>query len=249
MMKFVIALFCAALVVAVPVADIPLAEAPVVEVAKPAEEDALKQVVDLVQKLASKMPAEEQGSLKDMLAAGQEIITKAESKAREISSQLESTNLLQSDTILGIKADGSIDPDIAADQISSLINVFAGPNAVSAQDKDMMHQVITAVSGFLNPLLQSANDPNAPGPAIDFSTLMPLLKLITPPSKSGKDEMPFELKAIQGFMQLMMPPQGKHDSALGAQSLVSLDDKEFNVDDVAKVAMKFVDFFDSLDKN
>jgi len=252
MMKLVLAAFCAALVVAVPVSEVPqtpAVEAPapaVAEVAKPAEEDPLKQVISLVQKLADKMPAEEQNSLKEMLAAGQDIITKAEVKARDITTQLETSNLLQSDNILGIKQDGTIDADVAADQITSLINIFAGPNTVTPQDKDMMHQVISAVSGFLNPLLQSASDPSAAAPAMDFTTIMPLVKLMMPPT-ANKNELPFDLKTVQGFMQLLMPPmQGKHDSALGAQSLVSLD-KDSDVAAVSDLVNKFADLFDQLD--
>ena len=139
----------------------------------------------------------------------------AEKKAKEIQNKLETSNLLQSDSILGVHPDGSIDPDVATEQISTIVNIFAGPYALTSQDKEMMHTVISTVSTLLNPQPQNAT-------VVDmFKQFEPLVQLLLPP---------------------MHVPR-THDDSLQTENLIAIDaQKNVNIDvkAVADLASQFV---------
>jgi hypothetical protein len=172
----------------------PATEEPATKTEEPATEEkteTLKQVVNLMETLTGGLNEKDGKSLKEFMDMGANIMAEAEEKAKDIQGKLDATNLLQGDAILGVKDDGTIDPAAAADQITTLINVFAGPNTVTPQDKDMMKQVITSVSGLMAPMLNQLNNPNEPAafPPVDLKQLEPLLKLLMPPMDGQKDSL------------------------------------------------------------
>ncbi len=106
----------------------------------------------------------------------------------------------------------------------------------------MMHQVISAVSSFVNPLLVSASNPEV-APSFDFTTLLPLMKLMVPPSANGKSDLPFDLKQVAGLMQMFMPAVApKHAEAIGAQTLLEKPATD-DMTQLAELANKVLEVF------
>jgi len=196
----------------------PAAEETATKTEEPAAEDkteTMKQVVNLMETLTGGLNEKDGKSLKEFMDMGANIMAEAEEKAKDIQGKLEATNLLQGDAILGVKDDGSIDPAAAADQITTLINVFAGPNTVTPQDKDMMKQVISSVSGLMAPMLSSMNNPNeAPAfPPIDLKQLEPLLKLMMPAAEGQSDSLLQPATLLKMFVGDAVKPKAAGDLA------------------------------------
>eukprot|EP00299_Pterocystis_sp_00344_P012758 c6169_g2_i1.p1 GENE.c6169_g2_i1~~c6169_g2_i1.p1 ORF type:complete len:267 (+),score=63.21 c6169_g2_i1:1-801(+) len=254
-MKSFVALCFVALAVAVPIAEVPekpadlAVAAPVAapevaapEVAAPApvavqetkstevaavapKDDAMKQVMSLVELLTGGLSADDNKALKDMIALGTNVIAQAEAKAKDIQAKVESTNLLQSDSIMGIKPDGTIDANVATEQIATLFNLFA-PNSMSEQDKTMLHTMISTVSSLVAPLVNP--NPNAPAPN-------PLAMLASP-----------EFQTLLGALTGDHAAHEKTD-LLAPQTLLSLFDEKQSFDNKALVdlADKFLSAMES----
>jgi len=205
----------------------------------------LKQIVSVVEKLAG---GEDHKNLLALMQSGMDIIAEAEKRAREIQSKIESQNLLQTDNLFGVKEDGTIDANAAADQITNLVNIFVGPNTVTDKDKEMLHTMIDTVSQIVTPLM---NQNASTGPTLPSAdAIESLLKLVVPPSTDNKqNELIPSVQAIETFMKLMMPPAEKHnskDALIQPETLLSLFDNksEFDVNALGDLAAQFIQAFD-----
>jgi len=135
------------------------AVAPVV-VADEIKTQTLAQVMKAITDLSGSFNGEEFNMLKDVMSKGTEILAKAEEKAQEIHSHPEFQNLLQSDSLFGIKNDGTIDADVATAQLTQLMSLLTGTQ-MSAQEKTLVHDLIGGFSGLFAPIVSGTDSMNA----------------------------------------------------------------------------------------
>jgi len=179
---------------------------------------ALSQVMSFISSMAGPMSSDEHNTLSDLFKTGSDIIAQAEARAADIQEKLESTQLLQKDpaTLFGIKEDGSIDFNVAADQVSDLLALFGGAQfKLSPKEKTTMHEIIDAFSKVFNP---SANS----------SLTMDLEKIA--------DQVTRKIDQVSSKIE-------SHDSLLNPELLLELvDSKEDSVDTtlIADVAGRFM---------
>jgi len=120
----------------------------------------LAQVMKAITDLSGSFNGEEFNMLKDVMSKGTEILAKAESKAQEIHSHPEFQTLLQSDSLFGIKNDGSIDADVATNQLTQLMSLLTGTQ-MSEQEKTLVHDLIGGFSGLFAPIVSGTDPMNA----------------------------------------------------------------------------------------
>jgi len=117
------------------------------------KEQALNQVMSFISEMAQPMTTDEHDALRDIINTGSEILMQAEKKAREWSELKDAQNLVQTDaSLFGMKADGTIDPNAAADQMTDVLAKMASPsNPLSTEEKDVLHELISGFSRAFAP--------------------------------------------------------------------------------------------------
>jgi len=121
---------------------------------------ALTQIMKAFTDMSAPFKGEEFSMLKDVMEKGTEILAKAEQKAQEIHGHPDFQSLIQADSLFGIKNDGSIDADVATDQLSQLMSMFTG-NQMSSQEKTLVHDLIGGFSSLFAPLQGGADSMNS----------------------------------------------------------------------------------------
>jgi len=121
------------------------------------KDQALAQVMKAIADMASPFSGEEFNVLKDVMTKGTEILAQAEQKAQQMQAHPEFQNLIQSDSLFGIKNDGSIDANVATDQLTQLMSLLTG-SQMNDQEKTLVHDLISGFSGLFSPLV-SGSDP------------------------------------------------------------------------------------------
>jgi hypothetical protein len=119
------------------------------------KDQALAQVMNFISEMAQPMSDEEHSALKDIISTGGDILMQAEKKAREVGELAEVQNLMQTGSetgLFGMKADGTIDADAAADQMTELLSKMASPsNPLTTDEKDVLHELIAGFSRAFAP--------------------------------------------------------------------------------------------------
>jgi len=113
----------------------------------------MKAVADL----AAPFGGEEFNLLKEVMDKGTTILAQAEEKAHQMHSNPEFQTLIQGDSLFGIKNDGTIDADVATNQLTQLMSLLTGTK-MSDQEKTLVHDLIGGFSGLFAPLI-SGSDP------------------------------------------------------------------------------------------
>jgi len=249
-MKFFFALAVLfAVACAVPVAQIPEAApvaAPVVAPAAPVvapaadlekkadaveqlKQTALDQVMSFVAEMAQPMSSDEHKALKDIISTGSNLLVEAEKKAREIHTKLESMNLIQGD-MFGVKQDGSIDADSAANQITDILASLTTPsNPLSSEEKNVLHELISSFAKAFSPTKETTQALQS-----DFEKLAEQFT-----SKLGN------------IFQELVPPTAagaSHDDFLNPQTLLSVFSNEKNGFDTKMLTDLTEKFLDTMEK-
>jgi hypothetical protein len=132
-------------------------ETPVEATKEEAKGQALAQVMKAVADLAAPFGGEEFNLLKEVMSKGTNILAQAEEKAHQMHSNPEFQNLLQGDSLFGIKNDGTVDADVATEQLTQLMSLLTGTK-MSTQEKTLVHDLIAGFSGLFAPLM-TGSDP------------------------------------------------------------------------------------------
>jgi hypothetical protein len=118
---------------------------------------ALSQVMKAITDLSAPLAGEEFNLLKEVMSKGANILAQAEEKANMLKNHGDFQNLVQSDSLFGIKTDGTIDADVATEHLTQLMSLITGTK-MSTQEKTLVHDLIGGFSGLFAPLL-SGSDP------------------------------------------------------------------------------------------
>jgi len=121
---------------------------------------ALAQIMKAFTDMSAPFKGEEFNMLKDVMEKGTDILAKAEQKAQEIHEHPDFQNLIQADSLFGIKNDGTIDADIATNQLGQLMSMLTGTE-MSNQEKTLIHDLIGGFSSLFAPLTGESNSMNA----------------------------------------------------------------------------------------
>jgi len=138
-------------------APVVVAAAPVVAVKEEAKGQALAQVMKAFSSFAAPLGGEESNLLQEVLSKGSDILAQAEESAKKMHDHPEFQSLLQSDSLFGIKKDGSIDADVATNQLTQLMSLITGTE-MSTQEKTLVHDLIGGFSSLFAPMM-SGSDP------------------------------------------------------------------------------------------
>jgi len=183
------------------------------------KEQALAQVMKAIADMASPFSGEEFNVLKDVMTKGTEILAQAEQKAQQMQSHPDFQNLIQGDSLFGIKQDGSIDANIATDQLTQLMSLLTG-SQMNAQEKTLVHDLISGFSGLFAPIASGSDPMQA-----DFEKLA----------------QQFTSKFDKIQEKLVATP---HDKLLEPQTLLSVmseEDGGIDTQLLSQVAEKFMD--------
>jgi len=111
--------------------------------------------MDFISQMAQPLGAEEKDALKDIISVGGEILMEAEKKMKELHNVPEIQNLIQGDVqtgMFGMKADGTIDADAAASQMTEILAKMAPEsNPLTAEEKSALHDLISGFSKAFAP--------------------------------------------------------------------------------------------------
>merc|ERR1712048_501426 len=242
-MKFVVAILALlALTNAVPVQQMPEAEqapatpaeapaaeskeAPAAEEPKSAEavkEQALNQVMSFISEMAQPMSTEEHDALKDIISTGGDILMQAEKKAREFSKLRDAQTLVQTDSatgLFGMKSDGSIDADAAADQMTEILSKMASPsNPLTSEEKNVLHELISGFSRAFAPTKETTQALQK-----DFEKLVG--QFAKPSANDKKDELTGATNLLSVFSESKQPFDTKILTDLTEKFLDSME-KQF----------------------
>jgi len=183
------------------------------------KEQALSQVMKAIADMASPFSGEEFNVLKDVMTKGTEILAQAEQKAQQLQSHPEFQNLIQGESLFGIKQDGSIDATVATDQLTQLMSLLTGTQ-MNAQEKTLVHDLISGFSGLFGPMTSGTDTMQA-----DFEKLA----------------QQFSTKFDKIQDKLVSTP---HDKLLEPQTLLSVmseEDGGIDTQLLSQVAEKFMD--------
>merc|ERR1712019_207003 len=79
----------------------------------------------------------------------------AEKKAREFIELKDTQTLMQTGAetgLFGMKSDGTVDPDVAADQMTDILSKMASPsNPLTSEEKNVLHDLISGFSRAFAP--------------------------------------------------------------------------------------------------
>jgi len=168
----------------------------------------MKAITDLSGSLAG----EEFNMLKDVMSKGTEILAKAEEKAQEIHSHPEFQTLLQSDSLFGIKSDGTIDADVATSQLTQLMTLLTGTQ-MSEQEKTLVHDLIGGFSGLFAPIVSGTDPMNADLEKLAQQFTNKFDSLQTKFGENSKDK----LLDTQSLLSVMTEDDGSVDTQLLSQ--------------------------------
>jgi len=186
--------------------EVPKVETPVKEEAKG---QALSQVMKAVADLAAPFGGEEFNLLKEVMDKGTTILAQAEEKAHQMHTNPEFQTLLQSDSLFGIKNDGSIDADVATNQLTQLMTLLTGTK-MSDQEKTLVHDLIGGFSGIFAPLLTGSDPMQGDFEKLAQQFTSKLDKVQSKIVASPKDQ----LLEPQNLLSVMTEEDGSVDSKL-----------------------------------
>jgi len=195
----------------------PEKSAPAVEEVKG---QALSQIMKAFTDLAGPFKGEEFSMLKDVMEKGQDILSKAEEKAKEIHSHPEFQNLVQADSLFGIKNDGTIDADVATEQLTQLMNMLTG-SPLSTQEKTLVHDLIGGFSSLFAPSTSTDNSMNADLEKLATQFTAKFDKMQQKLTETPKDKL-FE---PQTLLSVMSEEDGSIDTQLLSQVTEKFMDK------------------------
>merc|ERR1712127_383267 len=119
------------------------------------KDQALTQVMSFISEMAQPMSEEEHSALRDIISTGGDILMQAEKKTREVSELADVQNLMQTGAetgLFGMKSDGTIDADAAAEQMTDLLSNMASPtNPLTSDEKNVLHELIAGFSRAFAP--------------------------------------------------------------------------------------------------
>jgi len=185
------------------------------------KQSALEQVMAFVTEMAQPMSDDEHKALKEIISTGSNILVEAEKKAREVHAKLETMNLFQGDNNFGVKEDGSIDADKAADQITNILSsLTSSANPLTGEEKNVLHELISGFAKAFSPTKETTQALQS-----DFEKLTEQFT-----SKIG------------GLIQELVPT-GNHDDLVNPQTLLSMfnDEKGFDTKMLTDLTEKFLD--------
>lgn len=181
---------------------------------------ALSQIMKAITDLSAPFKGEEFNMLKEVMEKGTDILAKAEQKAHEIHSHPEFQSLIQADSLFGIKADGSIDADVATDQLTQLMSMLTGTQ-MSTQEKTLVHDLIGGFSSLFTPLANGGDSMNADLEKLASQFTTKFDKIQQKLGETSKDKL-FE---PQTLLSVMSEEDGSIDTQLLSQVTEKFMDK------------------------